>query len=251
MAAGFVMVAMPWHSTVKRRHLSTFSGSIGLLEEKCWLIWRPPHRPDRCNQHVRTIHPAGPASSRSDHQLPTQLPGLHVLHRAGQRYQLGPATVIINVWQQQPPQQECRQLGPPGPETGPGVGARPHPRLWRQLSENAGAASIGYHMTIPEHHGLFQRAILQSGAVNTMPAGRAQVEGQRYFNHLCKHFRLLDAGLSGTQRLDALRKIPVKELVKAGDRGRVGMFTPTIDDILIHGDSREWVHNPARYDPGL
>ncbi|KAF9276182.1 hypothetical protein BGZ74_003737 [Mortierella antarctica] len=119
------------------------------------------------------------------------------------------------------------------------------------FGESAGAASIGYHMTIPEHHGLFQRAILQSGAVNTIPAGRAQIKGQRYFNHLCKHFRLLDAGLSGTQRLDALRKIPVKELVKAGDRGRVGMFTPTIDDILIHGDSREWVHDPARYDPGL
>ncbi|KAF9335785.1 hypothetical protein BG006_010675 [Podila minutissima] len=96
------------------------------------------------------------------------------------------------------------------------------------FSESAGAASIGYHMTIPEHHGLFQRAILQSGAVNTMPVGRAQIEGQRYFNHICKHFRLLDA----------LRMIPVKELVKAGGRGRVVMFMPTIDDILIHGDSR-------------
>ncbi|KAG0094966.1 hypothetical protein BGZ93_006498 [Podila epicladia] len=46
-------------------------------------------------------------------------------------------------------------------------------------------------------------------------------------------------------------KIPAKELVKAGDRGRVGMFTPTIDDVLIHGDSREWVHDPGRYDSGL
>ncbi|KAG0039421.1 hypothetical protein BGZ82_008391 [Podila clonocystis] len=119
------------------------------------------------------------------------------------------------------------------------------------FGESAGAASIGFHLTIPEHHGLFQRAILQSGAVNTMPAGRAQIEGQRYFNHLCKHFGLLEPALSSAQRLDALRKIPARELVKAGDRGKVGMFTPTIDDVLIHGDSREWVHDPARYDPGL
>ncbi|KAG0084176.1 hypothetical protein BGZ92_010132 [Podila epicladia] len=82
------------------------------------------------------------------------------------------------------------------------------------FGESVGAASIGYHLTIPEHHGLFQWAILQSGAGCT-------------------------------------EKIPAKELVKAGDRGRVGMFTPTIDDVLIHGDSREWVHDPGRYDSGL
>jgi len=133
-----------------------------------------------------------------------------------------------------------------GPETGAGKS-----QDVTVFGESAGAASIGHHLTISEHHGQFQQAILQSGAVNTMPAGRAQIEGQRYFNHPCNHFGLMDSALSGAQRLEVLRKIPAKELVKARDRGKVGMFTPTIENVLIHGDSREWIHNPSRYDPEL
>ncbi|KAG0027360.1 hypothetical protein BGZ81_005696 [Podila clonocystis] len=96
------------------------------------------------------------------------------------------------------------------------------------FGESAGAASIGFHLTIPEHHGLFQHTILQSGAVNTMPAGYVQIEGQRYFNHLCKHFGLLHPALTSAQWLDALRKILVRELVKAGDRNKGQTFVATL-----------------------
>ncbi|KAI1320278.1 hypothetical protein EDD11_001493 [Mortierella claussenii] len=119
------------------------------------------------------------------------------------------------------------------------------------FGESAGAASIAYHMSIPAHHGLFQRAILQSGAATTMTAGRPTLEGQSKFNQLCKHFDLLNSDITPAQRIARLRQIPAKELVKAGDHGKTGMFIPTIDNILIQSDPREWTHDPARYDPGL
>ena len=119
------------------------------------------------------------------------------------------------------------------------------------FGESAGAASIGYHMSIKSHHGLFHRAILQSGCVTTMMAGRLEFEGQRYFNNLCKHFGLDKPELSGAEKLARLKTIPAKDLVKAADNGKVGMFLPTIDNVLISGDTREWVHDPSRYDPGL
>ncbi|KAF9115330.1 hypothetical protein BGX27_008210 [Mortierella sp. AM989] len=119
------------------------------------------------------------------------------------------------------------------------------------FGESAGAASIGYHMSIKAHHGLFQRAIMQSGTAATMAAGYAELEGQRRFNQLCQHFDLNRPEFSAAQKIERLRKISAKDLVKAGDDGKVGMFTPTIDNVLIRGDVREWSHDPSRYDPGL
>ncbi|KAF9913868.1 hypothetical protein BX616_009413 [Lobosporangium transversale] len=130
------------------------------------------------------------------------------------------------------------------------------------FGESAGATSISYHLLIPEHHGLFQRAILQSGATTTMAAGRTESEGQRYFDHLCQHFKLDDESvqdpvlgksrpLNGEEKLARLKSIPATELVKAGERYRVGMFLPTIDSILIPTDVRELVHDSSRYDAGL
>ncbi|KAF9283523.1 hypothetical protein BGZ68_005310 [Mortierella alpina] len=119
------------------------------------------------------------------------------------------------------------------------------------FGESAGAASIAYHLATPAHHGLFQRAILQSGAATTMTAGRPEAEGQRYFNQLCRHFGLDTSDLTGAQKIERLRQIPAKDLVKAADNGKIGMFIPTIDGVLIKDDARSWVHDPARYDPGL
>ncbi|KAF9361644.1 hypothetical protein BGX26_000596 [Mortierella sp. AD094] len=117
------------------------------------------------------------------------------------------------------------------------------------FGESAGAASIGYHISIPDHHGLFQHAIMQSGAAATMAAGYAQLQGQSRFNQLCQHFDLNKPEISAAQKIERLRKIPAKDLVKAGNNA--GMFIPTIDNVLIKGDVREWSHDPSRYDPGL
>ncbi|KAF8985929.1 hypothetical protein BGZ46_000539 [Entomortierella lignicola] len=125
-----------------------------------------------------------------------------------------------------------------------------NPKDVTAFGESAGAASIGYHMSIPAHHGLFQRAILQSGATTTMAAGYPQLEGQRRFNQLCQYFDLNKPEISAAQKIERLRKIHAKDLVKAGN-DKVGMFIPTIDNVLIKGDAREWSHDPTRYDPSL
>ncbi|KAF9203522.1 hypothetical protein BGZ49_006324 [Haplosporangium sp. Z 27] len=127
------------------------------------------------------------------------------------------------------------------------------------FGESAGATSLAYHLVIPEHHGLFQRVILQSGTMNTMPAGRSESEGQRYFQQLCKYFKLddqtpdpeLGRPLTGEEIVARLKAIPGTELVKAGDKGMIGMFIPTIDEVLIPTDPRETVHDTTKYDPGL
>ncbi|KAF9105988.1 hypothetical protein BGX27_009360 [Mortierella sp. AM989] len=127
------------------------------------------------------------------------------------------------------------------------------------FGESAGATSIAYHLVLPDHHGLFQRAIMQSGTMNTMAAGRAESEGQRFFQHLCKHFNLddqtpdpeLGRPLTGEELLAKLKSIPATELVKAGDGGKIGMFIPTIDHVLIHADPRVTVHEFTQYDQGL
>ncbi|KAI1308445.1 hypothetical protein EDD11_004268 [Mortierella claussenii] len=129
------------------------------------------------------------------------------------------------------------------------------------FGESAGATSIAYHLVTPLHHGLFQHAILQSGSLTTMAAGRPESEGQRYFDHLCRHFRIDDDSciedpeirrcLTGVEKLDRLRSIPAVELVKAGDGNKVSMFIPSIDSALIPDDVRTLVHDPSLYDPNI
>ncbi|KAF9579857.1 hypothetical protein BGW38_003710 [Lunasporangiospora selenospora] len=121
------------------------------------------------------------------------------------------------------------------------------------FGESAGACSIGYHIGMPAHHGLFQRAIFQSGASTTLTTVYPELEGQRYFDNLCNFHGLNDPklNLSGAQKLERLSRIPAKDLVKAADNGRVGMFQPCIDGVLIKSDVRGWIHDPALYDTGL
>ncbi|KAG0226811.1 hypothetical protein BGW42_003350 [Actinomortierella wolfii] len=136
-----------------------------------------------------------------------------------------------------------------------------HPNKVTAFGESAGAVSIAYHMVIPQHHGLFQRAIMQSGAATTMGTGRAAVEGQRFFDFLCRHFKLTE--LSGKEKLEALRKMPAAQLASVGDNGRIGMFSPTVDppelrtsstppgQTFLPNDIRQILHDPNAYDPNI
>ncbi|KAK3813059.1 MAG: Alpha/Beta hydrolase protein [Benniella sp.] len=122
------------------------------------------------------------------------------------------------------------------------------------FGESAGAASIGYHMSIPAHHGLFQRAIMQSGAATSLTARPVEVINRKDFIPLCQYFEgrgVIDPNLSPQEKLEILRGIPAEELTAAGDDDRVFAFLPTVDDVLIHGDVQRWIHDPARYDPGV
>ncbi|KAF9165263.1 hypothetical protein DFQ26_000366 [Actinomortierella ambigua] len=138
-----------------------------------------------------------------------------------------------------------------------------HPTNVTAFGESAGAVSIAYHMVIPQHHGLFQRAIMQSGAATTMGTGRAAVEGQRFFDLLCRQFKLTH--LSGKEKLEALRKMPAAQLASVGDNGKVGMFSPTVDPSELRSplssvpqdtsflpvDIRQILHDPNAYDPNI
>ncbi|KAF9971156.1 hypothetical protein BGZ73_005939 [Actinomortierella ambigua] len=139
-----------------------------------------------------------------------------------------------------------------------------HPTKVTAFGESAGAVSIAYHMVIPRHHGLFQRAIMQSGAATTMSAGRAAVEGQRFFDFVCRKFKLTD--LSGKEKLEALRKMPAAQLASVGDNGTIGMFSPTIDpselcssssasqadaSSFLPVDIRQTIHDTNAYDPNI
>lgn len=66
--------------------------------------------------------------------------------------------------------------------------------------ESAGSFSIHYHMLIPAYYGLFDRAILQSGVVGTMPAKTVEPEGQAVFDKLLTVFNI-------PADLDALEKV--------------------------------------------
>ncbi|KAG0225853.1 hypothetical protein BGW41_004483 [Actinomortierella wolfii] len=119
------------------------------------------------------------------------------------------------------------------------------------FGESAGAISIAYHLMLPAHHGLFQRAILQSGAALTLPTKDIEHTGQAYFNHLLEQHGIpTDDSISGAEKLARLRKIPEEELAaKWPDETLFSL--PTIDGVLIDSPSSVWHFDPARLDPGV
>ncbi|KAG0041342.1 hypothetical protein BGZ83_001966, partial [Gryganskiella cystojenkinii] len=118
------------------------------------------------------------------------------------------------------------------------------------FGESYGSTSINYHMLIPQHRGLFHRAIMQSCAMNSAPAIRAEVEGKLYFDFLVEHFKI-PKELSGKEKLERLRHIPGKELGLASASNKLWMFTPYVDGTMILEDVRLWTHKTEQYDQGV
>ncbi|KAF9202746.1 hypothetical protein BGZ49_007112 [Haplosporangium sp. Z 27] len=116
--------------------------------------------------------------------------------------------------------------------------------------ESVGAVSINYHMLIPQHRGLFQRAILQSCTLNSAPAIRSKVEGQLYLDFLVEHFNI-PKELSDKEKLERLKLIPGYELGLAAESPKLRMFTPYIDGVIVTEDVRLWVHKTESYDHGV
>ncbi|KAF9410218.1 hypothetical protein BGZ76_005549 [Entomortierella beljakovae] len=105
-------------------------------------------------------------------------------------------------------------------------------------------------MMIPQHRGLFQRAILQSCAMNSLPSIRAGSEGQIYFDFLMDYFDI-PKDLSEKEKLQRLRMIPAEELGYAVESDKLRLFTPFIDGVMVLEDSRTLVHKTEHYDPGV
>ncbi|KAG0029764.1 hypothetical protein BGZ82_007737 [Podila clonocystis] len=72
--------------------------------------------------------------------------------------------------------------------------------------ESAGAVSIGHLMRVQQkRQGLFHRAIVQSGAAAMVPAGYPEQDGQLYFDHLCRVFKVRE-GIEGAGKVEWLRE---------------------------------------------
>ncbi|CAO3574880.1 unnamed protein product [Mortierella alpina] len=122
------------------------------------------------------------------------------------------------------------------------------------MGESAGSISISYLMLIPQCHGLFHRAIMQSGAALTLPAMRPEHRGQRCFDYLCRAFDIPD-DLPGAEKVARLRDVPEKSLAEELNKPELltsaQTFAPTLDGVLFKDHSPFMTTDPSLYDPTL
>ncbi|KAF9343655.1 hypothetical protein BGX26_005403 [Mortierella sp. AD094] len=118
------------------------------------------------------------------------------------------------------------------------------------MGNSGGAVITSYIQLMPEYHGLFNRAIFQSGSAAMMLATFPELEGQLVFDHLCMTFKI-PSDLSPLEKVSRLRDIPAKDIAEEMNTTPVVNFRPTIDGVLIKEDSYIAVSNPSNYDPNF
>ncbi|KAF9313001.1 hypothetical protein BGZ91_006390 [Linnemannia elongata] len=122
------------------------------------------------------------------------------------------------------------------------------------FGQSVGAISLHYHIVLPAHHGLFDRAILQSGAIGTMSTGTVEQIGQPIFDRLVEILGI-PADLSGVEKVRRLREVPVEELTRASDEAgpRFG-YRPFHDGGKVFPFNipvETWADSSFSYDPNL
>ncbi|KAF9123055.1 hypothetical protein BG015_005413, partial [Linnemannia schmuckeri] len=122
------------------------------------------------------------------------------------------------------------------------------------FGQSVGAISLHYHIVLPAHHGLFDRAILQSGAIGTMSTGTVEQIGQPIFDRLIEILGI-PADLSGVEKIKRLRAVPVDVLTRASDEAgpRFG-YRPFHDGgkvLPFNIPVETWADSPLSYDPNL
>ncbi|KAF9568874.1 hypothetical protein EC968_002808 [Mortierella alpina] len=118
------------------------------------------------------------------------------------------------------------------------------------MGESAGSMSISHLLLIPACHGLFHRAILQSGAASSLPATRPDIEGQRYFDYLCQVFNV-PADIPPLDKVAMLRAVPEKALADILNSTDIILFSPTLDGVLFKDDSRVIICDASLYHPNI
>ncbi|KAF9158107.1 hypothetical protein DFQ26_007970 [Actinomortierella ambigua] len=118
------------------------------------------------------------------------------------------------------------------------------------FGESAGAVSIAYHMMIPAHHGLFEKAILQSGGLLTLPTQDIENQAQASFDRLCSHMGIPKETPS-REKMELLRAVPAKSIADYVQSNWSVTFGPTIDEVLIDGRVQAWIEDSSRLDPGV
>ncbi|KAF8983869.1 hypothetical protein BGZ52_000170 [Haplosporangium bisporale] len=97
------------------------------------------------------------------------------------------------------------------------------------VGHSSGATSIGCLMLSKRSWGLFQKAVLQSSGTTTFGVD----------------------GLSDVEKVEALRRVPEKDLAKELNTSPVQEFMPYIDGVVLKEDVRTMVGDPRNYDPKL
>lgn len=118
------------------------------------------------------------------------------------------------------------------------------------FGESAGSVSIAYHMMIPAHHGLFDKAILQSGGLLTVPTQDIENQSQAHFDNLCSHLGI-PRKTPSKEKMELLRAVPEKEIADYVQTTWTVTFGPTIDGVLIDRRAHAWMEDSSRLDPGL
>jgi len=116
--------------------------------------------------------------------------------------------------------------------------------------QSSGATSLGALMLNQRSWGLFQKAILQSSGVTSVPAGVVDQDGQLYFDHLCKVHQI-STNLTDEEKVGRLRKVPEKVMATELNNTEVQEFMPFVDGYWIKDDVRRTVSDSSRYDPKL
>lgn len=115
------------------------------------------------------------------------------------------------------------------------------------MGESAGAVAISLLMLISQAHGLFRRAILQSGGAGTFPLVMPEgEEGQMLFDHLCYRFGV-EEGLEPLEKVRRLRGVSAKDIAEELDMVELVYFRPALDGVLFREDSRVLVGDPEVY----
>ncbi|KAG0339850.1 hypothetical protein BG000_001193 [Podila horticola] len=131
------------------------------------------------------------------------------------------------------------------------------PRNVTAFGESAGSISIHYHMLCPAHFGLFDRAIMHSGTVTTLPAAHVLTDGQAIFDGILKNLNIpLD--LDGPEKMRRLRAIPFDALAAAGGNhttfpGFQPYYDPNHKNTILPAKVPIQVlcQDPNAYDPAL
>ncbi|KAF9313037.1 hypothetical protein BG003_005676 [Podila horticola] len=121
------------------------------------------------------------------------------------------------------------------------------------FGESAGSILIHFSILTPAHYGLFDHAIMQSGTVSTMPAGKVCVEGQPLFDELLSKLDI-PLNLNPTDKMRQLRAVPMNKLTLVGEQVLPGGFRLYYDGgKILPSDMamQQRALDPSAYDPGL
>ncbi|KAK5827692.1 Alpha/Beta hydrolase protein [Linnemannia elongata] len=122
------------------------------------------------------------------------------------------------------------------------------------FGQSAGSLSLHHHMVLPAHHGLFDHAILQSGAIGALPTGTVEQDGQATFDALVAALGI-PADLPALEKVKRLRAVPAEELTTAGEAASLGLpFRPFHDGGKVLPSTiplEAWSSLPSSYDPNL